>query len=384
MPDYTPDNSGITSLNGFSYQIRVFVNYMLQMNENESIGFETWDDVAIKQATPSTLDSYSDSFRSMLHKDSEITAIQVKHTSLDTSTSKQILFNWMLLESSTASIKQYVLYTDKSYGNTNSLFDLSPDSLYEEVRQTEKNRKSAIRKVKECINSCEEFKRIFLSIKSKYHFVDEDIDNEIEKNCRVLFRKEGVNPYVFSERISELLNAISAEILDSVNKNKPFEITYGEMMRIIEDISERISNQFILPAYSDYKKNNPIDFSSLAVANSREYAQLLACKLPKSIIKTHLIEEGYYQHVRYGYMEMNRKSKIECIEETTFDNFERAKYYLQEEGRDIPSLRLKNTIDASNSYASDDQIRHGAGIYLTRQDELEHQISWKDSDNEEN
>ena len=91
MPDYTPDNSGITSLNGFSYQIKVFVNYMPQMNENESIGFETWDDVAIKQVTPSTLDSHSDSFRSLLHNGSEITAIQVKHTILDTSTCKQIL-----------------------------------------------------------------------------------------------------------------------------------------------------------------------------------------------------------------------------------------------------------------------------------------------------
>ncbi len=384
MPDYTPDNSGITSLNGFSYQIRVFVNYMLQMNDNESIGFETWDDVAIKQATPSALDSHSDSFRSLLHNGSEITAIQVKHTSLNSSTCKQILLNWMLLESSNATIKRYVLYTDKSYGNTDSLFSISPNSLYEEVQQTTRNKRSSIHKVKDTITTYQEFERIFNSIKGKYRFEDTNIDDEIKKNCRVIFRKEGVNPYVFSERINELLNAISAEILDSVNKKEPFEITYGEMMRIIEDISERISNELILPAYSDYKKNNPIDFSSLAVANSREYAQLLACKLPKSIIKTHLIEEGYYQHVRYGYMEMNRKNKIECIEETTFDNFERAKYYLQEEGRDVPSLRLKNTIDASNSYASDDQIRHGAGIYLTRQDEHEHQISWKDSDNEEN
>lgn len=35
----------------------------------------------------------------------------------------------------------------------------------------------------------------------------------------------------------------------------------------------------------------------------------------------------------------------------------------------------------SNSHADSEQIKYGSGIYLTREDELEHQISWEDEEN---
>ena len=45
--------------------------------------------------------------------------------------------------------------------------------------------------------------------------------------------------------------------------------------------------------------------------------------------------------------------------------------------------RLEETKKRSNSYADSEQIRYGAVIYLTREDEIEHQISWEDEDNAE-
>ena len=48
MGSYIPDQSGINSLGGFAYQIRLFVYYMLSMEENMSIGFEVIDDISIK------------------------------------------------------------------------------------------------------------------------------------------------------------------------------------------------------------------------------------------------------------------------------------------------------------------------------------------------
>ncbi len=49
LDTYTPDKSGINSLGGFAYQIKVFVLYMLSMDENMQAGFETVDDVSIKK-----------------------------------------------------------------------------------------------------------------------------------------------------------------------------------------------------------------------------------------------------------------------------------------------------------------------------------------------
>ena len=57
MGSYIPDQSGINSLGGFAYQIRLFVYYMLSMEENMSIGFEIVDDISIKTLTPAALNS---------------------------------------------------------------------------------------------------------------------------------------------------------------------------------------------------------------------------------------------------------------------------------------------------------------------------------------
>ena len=46
---YIPDESGINSLGGFAYQIKVFVSYMLSMDEGMQAEFETVDDIAISK-----------------------------------------------------------------------------------------------------------------------------------------------------------------------------------------------------------------------------------------------------------------------------------------------------------------------------------------------
>ena len=80
----------------------------------------------------------------------------------------------------------------------------------------------------------------------------------------------------------------------------------------------------------------------------------------------------------------NKKTQIEDIEETSFGNFENVKVRLQVANTDTPLGRLTQTIDAPNSYAANDQIRHGASIFLTRAEETERLISWEDSDNAKN
>lgn len=153
------------------------------------------------------------------------------------------------------------------------------------------------------------------------------------------------------------------------------------MMVCLEDICERFTDKYMYPIYSEFKKLNKIDFTDLKIAESREYKQLLACGMPQKIIETHLLYSIYYKNVCYKYLELNKINKIRDIEETTFENFENAKFIVQNEGRDTPAQRLKETKMQTNSHADSEQIKYGSGIYLTREDELEHQISWEDEDN---
>ena len=101
------------------------------------------------------------------------------------------------------------------------------------------------------------------------------------------------------------------------------------------------------------------------------------------MIETHLQYGSYYQNICYGYLELNKTGKIRDIETTTFENFEYVKFILQKKGNDSPWQRLDEIKKQPNSYADSDQIKYGSGIYLTREDEKEHQISWEDEDNAE-
>ena len=44
MDTYVSDQSGINSMGGFAYQIKVFVLYMLSIDEDMQVGFEIIDE----------------------------------------------------------------------------------------------------------------------------------------------------------------------------------------------------------------------------------------------------------------------------------------------------------------------------------------------------
>lgn len=367
-------------MGGFAYQIKVFVLYMLSIDEDMQVGFEIIDDVSVKKIAPDTIDDNEDKFRDVIRSPKGIKAIQVKRTTITRDSAKQILLNWILLESSNETITDYIVFTDASYENKDIIFNISKEDLYSDVLNT-KSSKSTIAKVK-YKNEKQNFMYIYESVKRKYSFkVIDDIDNEIDQKCKLIFKKAGVNSVTYYNRIEELLRHITFEIIKKINKKTSYEISYKEMMIYLEDICERFTDKYMYPIYSEFKKLNKIDFTDLKIAESREYKQLLACEMPQKVIETHLLYSIYYKNVCYKYLELNKTNKIRDIEETTFENFENAKYIVQNEGRDTPAQRLKETKMQSNSHADSEQIKYGSGIYLTREDELEHQISWEDEEN---
>lgn len=381
------NDSGITSLAGFAYQIRVFVYYMTQMSDIDSrIEFETLEDVVVSKSSETNiaLDQKSDYFRSLFVDKNTYTAIQVKRTSLSNDTYKKILFNWLLLESSDKKINEYILFTEDSYGNVDELFSILPQDLFSEISNTTKKRSDAlIVKVKDTYDgNFTTFKKDFENIKSRYIFIsEEDLDDLILKGFSIHFRKSGVNDSIYKLRVKEFVQNITADIIRTIDGKRPYTCDFSSMMVKIEDISSRIKDDRYEPDFSIFKRVRKINLTDSFIAESREYKQLTKCKLSEKRIIDHLVFKQYYESIRYKYMEDNKLNFIDNIEETTFENFCAVKESFGPFKEDSPLNRLNSLKDKDNSYTRNDQTRFGSCIYLTKDaisEELK--ISWEDED----
>ncbi len=379
---YQQDSSGINSLGGFSFQIKVFVYYMLDLKEGMQIEFETLEDVNVKKIKADSIDNNSENFISnILCKDSN-TAVQVKRTDINNDVALKVLLNWILLESSKNNVTEYVLLTDSEYNNTDIIFDKTSQELFDIIKKSNKKSNATISKVKNLYKDrFKDFEKVYESIKGKYSFISlDDIDKHIDDRCAIHFRK-AANGVVYKQRLNELLQHITVEIMNSVNNKTSYTIEHIELSKLLDEICSRLNEKVTAPIYSDFKKLHSIDLTDSVVSELREYKQLVACQLSENLIKQHLIYKMYYENTLYKYIETNKQSKIEEIEETTYENYENVKFKLQKEKCDEPYNRLEETKKMPNSHAGNEQIRYGSGIYLTREDIEKNQISWEDEQN---
>lgn len=386
MSEYQQNSDGINSLAGFAYQIKVFILHMLLMEENMQIEFETADDVAMRRIDnniENNIDENEDFFRTKLISENDLIVYQVKKTTISNSVAENVFLNWILLEESNQKIKKYFLVTDSAYNNKDKILDLSVDKLFSKILSNTQ-KKSTIAKVRDIFkNDNEKFKTTFNAIMEKHRFLTiSNIDQEIYEKCRILFKKSGVTDIIYLNRIKTLLSIVTSKILDSISDKRPYCITFKEFMTCAEKICNDITDQEQITVYSDFKKNSKINLRDLKVVNSREYKQLKACNLTQNLIEQHLIYKSYYEDYRYRSLELNKTDILNDIEVTTFENFEFVKYDLVLQNRDSPYNRLAETKNKSNKYARNNQIKYGSGIYLTRAEEIENQISWEDENEE--
>lgn len=379
---FQPDQSGINSLAGFAYQIKVFAYYMFDLKENMMIEFESIEDVNLKTIKEFQIDDNSYKFICKTNTNGTNKAIQVKHTSISNAVAQQMLFNWILLEQSSYSVEKYILFTEKFYQNDDDIFSKDAVSLYNDVVKSDKNASATISKVKRLFEAdFDSFKIIYDNLKNKFEFIDLDnIDFEIEQKASIHFRK-AANIVVFGQRMQEFLQHITIMIMNAVGEKKPYILTYQEFMSLVEDISTRFTSEITLPCYSEFKKINKIDLKESKIANSREFLQLQFCNLPEYLIKKNLLYGMYYNETALKYMENNKLQKVEDIEETTFENFEDVKFDLKRKCTDTPYDRLRGTKEQPNSFTENEQIKYGSAICLTKEGIGKHQISWKDEDN---
>ena len=378
------NNSGIYSLAGFAYQIKVFIYYLTQLQDNYALGFETYDDVALQRtdidstAQEGKLQTYNGIFNSP----SGITALQVKRTTLSNDDYEKVLFNWIILNNSSANVENFVLLVDKSYENTDSVFPTDLNSLYNKIINSSSNRNALITQVKEIINNNYIlFTQLCKSIKDRYIFKEiDDIDNEIFESYKLIFNHGGVKDVIYKMRIRDLAEKIQYALLEDISQNHSYKCDYAMFKTIVEDVVARIKDDlYIPPDFSDFRKNSRVDIADTAISKSRQYIQLKKCAIPDSLIKEQLIFEEYYTAYKLRCLENLKSNNIENIEYTTHFNFEITKSNLQANNNDTPNNRLVHTQEKANTYAQNDQIRNGSAIHLTKVDTAADMlISWED------
>lgn len=379
--EYSTGESGIKSLAGFAYQIKVFAYYLANIKREEQIEFETLEDVNIKTLKTEEIDEKSENYKCILETKEENVAIQVKRTTLSNSTAEKILYNWLIVEKNYTNITRYILFTDESYENEDIIFNIDVKQIFNKIKKSTSKANALITIVKNIFNNdFEEFNKTYNLIKNKYEFKSlANIDNEILNSYEELFRKEAISDSIYYMRIQELMRYITMEIMKSVSNKSPFILTYSKFIKQIEEICNNIEENKVIISYSLFKNNHKINWDELNIVKSRECKQLEACELSKRLIEKHIMYKLYYESLRLSYMENNKIQKVDDIEDTTYDNYDFATSLLKRKNEDIPINRLNDTKERSNSYAQNDQIRYGAAIYLTRDDiEMDKQISWKE------
>jgi hypothetical protein len=374
--DYKPDNSGIRSLEGFSFQIKVFCCFASKLQEGQQIEFEAIDDIAkCESATIMNIDDIDAKILSPVYE-----AIQVKHTKLTKSLAKKVLLNWIQIENSQYHVSKYILILDSKNGNTDEIKNIDIDNFINEIMKSKLKEHANISKVKRIFESKSDVERkdIIKKVLDKYELQDKDIGQYLTNSFKDIFLKSA-NEVVFYQRVEDFIKEITYKILKSVNTLQPYSLNYENFQKICENIHQKISEKIYMPEYSVFRNNNTIDLNNTVISKSREYRQLSYCDLSESNMRNYLLNELYYRKVRSEYLEDCMESRCETIEITAYENFESVKDDLKCSKEDTPKNRLKGTVEKENSYAENVQIKKGVCIHLTA-DSVEDKIkiSWKD------
>lgn len=380
------NDSGLVSLSGFAFQIKVLILYITGLDLNRQVEFETFEDVveSKESVTEDFLDNKSEYFNTIQRDEKGSQAIQVKRTKLANSNLKKVIFNWLLLERR-ESIDKYVLITDAEYDNKDILFDITVEKLYDEVIKSDSKANALITLVKNKFASFESFKEKYELIKSKYQFSSiENIDNDIFLKLENHFHKGGISEIKYNLRVKELMNTITSNVMESVFNKKPYICNKDNFMLLIEKISTQINKDEYKPeSFSSFSKREFIDLSDSCICKSREYIQLSHCEITQKRVEKHLLYKQYYQSYRYNLLLDNSLELIEDLESRTYDNFCDATESLKIENKDIPLNRLNKTKEKSNMYSYNEDIKSGSCVYLTKDNtDIDLLISWKDEESE--
>ena len=371
------DKSGIYSLAGFAYQMKVFILQLLQLKHGYTLEYETIDDVAVK-IEAEEIDECEDQFCSILTTNTR-EAIQVKKTLVTETVAKRVVKNWILADRNSSNIEKFILVTDKDVAD-DVFTSINEDDILVEVTAAT-GVKSIDAKVKLVGYSDDELRSKITNIISKSTIQKHmDIDQEIVNDFGDFFIRPAVTEATYILRIKQLIQQITVDILDAMIKGKAYKLSYEELCYVKNRIISEITDEKWEPSFAQFRKLKKVNLSDLAVIKSREYQQLIECtSLTSEDISRHLQYGEYYANSKRSYFERGMNNIVEDLENTAYDNFCDVKMELRNKVADTPDNRLVETKAKSNARAVDDQIRYGVCINLTSENtDANIQISWKD------
>ena len=380
------NDSGLSSLSGFSYQIKVFILRLTQLQQGQRVEFETLDDVAVRSL--SSKDSISDScFKWKVDETSSIEVFQVKQTNVSESVRRQVLYNWLLAYNQKPDISKFTLYVAQGYSINEKAFTNDSEKEYQTIIESDKAVTALVSRVKQIYkDDLTKFKRDYQTICSKSTIERlGDIDELIAEQLITPFHATAadIGKTYFEKRIAELFTRICARIMDCAGQRSPYVCGHAEYMQLCEEICKDISPTQYTPDYEVFRQVFSQDDLTSEITNSREYRQLRYCKLSNSEILDHLSWEQYYQSIRQHYLADAKKDAISKTESIAHQNHKDVVYELQDENKDTPRLRLIKTKRCEISTLHDEFSRWGTYIFLTQND-LPNKISWKDEDEDAN
>lgn len=380
------NDSGLSSLSGFSYQIKVFILRLTQLQQGQRVEFETLDDVAVRFL--SSKDSISDScFKWKVDETSSIEVFQVKQTNVSESVRRQVLYNWLLAYNQKPDISKFTLYVAQGYSINEKAFTNDSEKEYQTIIESDKAVTALVSRVKQIYkDDLTKFKRDYQTICSKSTIERlGDIDELIAEQLITPFHATAadIGKTYFEKRIAELFTRICARIMDRAGQRSPYVCVHAEYMQLCEEICKDISPTQYTPDYEAFRQVFSQDDLTSEITNSREYRQLRYCKLSNSEILDHLSWEQYYQSIRQHYLADAKKEAISKTESIAHQNHKDVVYELQDENKDTPRLRLIKTKRCEISTLHDEFSRWGTYIFLTQND-LPNKISWKDEDEDAN
>lgn len=380
------NDSGLSSLSGFSYQIKVFILRLTQLQQGQRVEFETLDDVAVRSL--SSKDSISDScFKWKVDETSSIEVFQVKQTNVSESVRRQVLYNWLLAYNQKPDISKFTLYVAQGYSINEKAFTNDSEKEYQTIIESDKAVTALVSRVKQIYkDDLTKFKRDYQTICSKSTIERlGDIDELIAEQLITPFHATAadIGKTYFEKRIAELFTRICARIMDRAGQRSPYVCVHAEYMQLCEEICKDISPTQYTPDYEAFRQVFSQDDLTSEITNSREYRQLRYCKLSNSEILDHLSWEQYYQSIRQHYPADAKKEAISKTESIAHQNHKDVVYELQDENKDTPRLRLIKTKRCEISTLHDEFSRWGTYIFLTQND-LPNKISWKDEDEDAN
>ena len=344
-------SGGLEAQFGFEYQKKSFLFYLISnMSIGYKLSYELHDDVDSEKSEQD------------VHLTTSSTLIQCKSGDLQYSKFKRVFCNWLLSRKAT----NYVLLLEKPLS-----FNYTFDDLHKDIKQDivsyMKGGKKAPRK-DSCLFRVNEMYKIienddelgiFLSdlkyIFERFEVIEKSID-DLESEYKQKYIDEYCSALKIvqakEQRFDFFVDLLRKELDDAISRKETYSIDHVHFVELNEEAVRSVGDNFYKINYMVFKNSDKNVYDTLL--NSKEAIFLKKLYSNDKIIAYFLINELYYKDLRCFYVDVNKNSVVDELEEKAYVN-----YLFEKEKTDDCKEIFQNTIETSinNDILMNDEYR---------------------------